>query len=135
MKKLTVEAKDENLSQVLAFVDEELEAIDCPMKTQMQIDVAVEELFVNVSHYAYTPRSGDVAVELWSTDEPKEVFIRFTDSGMPYNLLEKPDPDVTLSADKRQIGGLGIFLVKKNMDVMEYESSEGKNIVTIRKKL
>ena len=134
MKEITVKAADEELDNVIAFVTGELEAYDCPMKTQMQIEVAVEELFVNIAHYAYTPETGDATIKVDISDS-REAAITFIDSGTPYDPLAKPDPDVTLSAEERQIGGLGIYMVKKSMDDVRYEYKDGKNILTIVKKL
>ena len=130
---LTVEAADENLAQVLTFVDEQLETQGCPPKTQLQIDVAVEEIFVNIAHYAYAPETGVATIRVETQAEPKRVMISFIDHGIPYDPLAKPDPDVTLSAEDRQIGGLGIFIVKKSMDNMRYEYQDGQNILTIMK--
>ena len=130
---LTVEAADENLAQVLTFVDEQLETQGCPPKTQLQIDVAVEEIFVNIAHYAYAPETGMATIRVETQAEPKHVMISFIDHGIPYDPLAKPDPDVTLSAEDRQIGGLGIFIVKKSMDNMRYEYQDGQNILTIMK--
>ena len=133
MKELTIEAKVDNLGEVTAFVDEILEAADCSMKAQMQIDVAVEELFVNVSNYAYGDSVGDVTIRI--SVEDGNAAITLIDSGVPYDPLKKPDPDITLSAQERAIGGLGIFMVKKSIDKMEYEYTDGKNVLTITKKI
>lgn len=133
MKELTIEADVKNLEQVMTFVDEQLGTLNCPAKVQSQIDLAVEELFVNIAHYAYNPETGTVEVKVEIKENPLSVVITFKDSGMPYDPLRKPDPDVTLSAEKREIGGLGIYLVKKNMDNVSYEYEDGKNILTIRK--
>ncbi|MBR0167916.1 MAG: ATP-binding protein [Synergistaceae bacterium] len=133
MKELTMEADVKNLEQVMTFVDEQLGTLKCPAKVQSQIDLAVEELFVNIAHYAYNPETGTVEVKVEIKENPVSVVITFKDSGMPYDPLRKPDPDVTLSAEKREIGGLGIYLVKKNMDNISYEYEDGKNILTIRK--
>ncbi|MBQ4148518.1 MAG: ATP-binding protein [Clostridium sp.] len=133
MKELTIEAEIENLDKVIGFVDEQLEALECPMKAQMQIDVAVEEIFVNIAHYAYTPGKGDATVRVETDKKNRSISVTFTDRGIPYNPLEKADPDTTLSAEERQIGGLGIFMVKKSMDAMEYRREDGMNILTIRK--
>ena len=130
---ITLDAKVENVQQVTAFIDEELEKIDCPLKAQTQIDVAVDELFSNIAMYAYAPSIGTATVQLEIEDDPRAVVITFIDQGKPYNPLEKDDPDVTLSAEDRQIGGLGIFLVKKTMDDMTYRYEDGKNIVSIKK--
>ena len=135
MKELELEAKVENLSEVLAFVDEQLEAADCPMKIQMQIDIAVEEIFVNIAHYAYNPEVGTAIVRVEVLGDPPAVDITFIDKGIPYDPLAKADPDVTLSAEERQIGGLGIFMVKKSMDDVKYTYLDGHNILTIKKGL
>ena len=135
MSELTLEARLDNLQQVLSFVDGQLEALDCPMKAQMQIDVAVEELFVNIASYAYQPGAGFATVRLETEQEPLTVAITFIDRGVPYDPLAKADPDVTLSAEEREIGGLGIYMVKKSMDGMAYQYKDGQNILTIRKKL
>ncbi len=133
MQERTFDAKIENLDQVLAFVDACLEPLDASMKAQMQIDVAVEELFVNVARYAYAPETGQVTIRV----EPEDAAVAITlvDRGTPYDPLAKADPDVTLSAEDRQIGGLGIYMVKKSMDGMEYRREDGCNILTIHKKL
>lgn len=133
MAELTILASVENLEQVLAFVDAELEKMGTPPKAQMQIDVAVEELFVNIAHYAYAPETGSATIRVQPDEEKHSIAITFIDSGIPYNPLAKPDPDVTLSAEERQIGGLGIFMVKKSMDGMRYEYRNGQNVLTIEK--
>ena len=130
---LTVEAKDENLAQVLAFVDEQLEALDCPPKTQMQVDVAVEEIFVNIAHYAYAPETGKATIRVETQADPKRARITLLDRGVPYDPLARPDPDVTLSLEDRQIGGLGIYMVKKSMDEVKYEYRDGQNVLTMEK--
>ncbi len=133
MKELVIEALTDNLTELLAFVDEQLEAADCPVKTQMQIDIAAEEIFVNIANYAYKPRIGTVKVLVEVTEDPSAAEITFIDSGIPYDPLEKADPDVTLSADERQIGGLGIFMVKKTMDDVKYEYLDGHNVLMLKK--
>lgn len=135
MNELTVEARLDNLEQVLQFIDSQLEQIDCPFGIQMKIDVAVEELFVNIANYAYAPGTGLAVIRFWVEENPKTIVITFTDSGMPYNPTEKEDPDTSLSAQDRQIGGLGIFMAKKSVDDMTYLRREGKNILSIRKSL
>ena len=135
MKELEIEALVENLPKVIAFVEEQLEAADCPMKIQMQIDIAVEEIFVNIAHYAYNPETGIAMVRVEVFPDTPSVDITFIDGGVPYDPLAKDDPDVTLSADKREIGGLGIFMVKKTMDDVKYEYLNGHNILTLKKDL
>ena len=133
MKELVIDALTENLPQVLGFVDEQLEAADCPMKTQIQIDVSVEEIFVNIANYAYAPGKGMAKIRVEVGGEPLGVPITFIDSGVHYDPLAKEDPDVTLSAEERNIGGLGVFLVKNTMDDITYEYKDGQNILTLRK--
>ena len=132
---LTVEAKDENLAQVMAFIDGQLETLDCPPKAQMQIDVAAEEIFVNIAHYAYAPETGPATIRVETAPEQRTVTITFLDGGVPYDPLAKPDPDVTLSAEERQIGGLGIYMVKKSMDEVQYEYRNGQNVFMMKKAL
>ena len=134
-KELTVEARTDLLDQVIDFVNEQLEALDCPMKKQMQIDVAVEELYVNIAHYAYQPDTGPATIRVEAAQDPLAVIITFIDHGVPYNPLAKEDPDVSAPAEERQIGGLGIYMVKKSMDDMRYEYKDGQNILAIQKAL
>lgn len=135
MSELTIEAKTENLEKVLAFVDKHLEEKECAIKVQMQIDVAVEELFVNIAQYAYDSDTGMVTIQVEIQEKPLAVMITFIDNGVPYNPLTKEDPDITLAAEERQIGGLGIYMVKKTMDDITYEYKDGQNILRIRKQL
>ena len=135
MDELKISAQVEKLNEVLAFVDERLERYDCPIKIQTQIDIAVEEIFVNIANYAYAPETGDAIIKVGISEDPLEVTISFADSGVPYDPLAKEDPDITLPAEKRPIGGLGIYMVKKSMDNVEYEHKDGMNIFVIRKKL
>lgn len=135
MKELVIEAEKKNLPQVQAFIDEQLEAVGCPMQTQIAIDIAVEELFVNIASYAYDSEIGIAVVQVTVHEEPLSVEITFIDNGEQYDPLAKPDPDTTLSVNQRQKGGLGIFMVKNTMDNVCYEYKNGKNILTITKKL
>ena len=135
MKELTVNATVENIPAVTEFVNEELSALDCPLKAQMQIDVAIDELFGNIAHYAYDPDVGPATVRVSVEEDPLSVVITFIDRGKPYDPLKNADPDVSLSAEKREVGGLGIFLVKKMMDDVTYEYKDGKNILTIKKRM
>ena len=135
MKELDIEARAENLEEVIQFVDQELETADCPIKAQMQIEIAVEEIFVNIANYAYNPDTGSAVIRIEVTDDPVSVKLVFIDNGVPYDPLAKKDPDITLSAEERDIGGLGIFMVKKNMDEIHYEYKDGQNILTLIKNL
>ncbi len=133
MKEITVAATVENIETVTAFINEQLEAAECPMKAQMQIDIAIDEILSNIVHYAYGEKVGDVTVRIDFLDNPKSAVLTFTDSGVPYSPLEQSDPDISLSAEERKIGGLGIFMVRKTMDDMTYEFKDGMNILKIRK--
>ena len=135
MKELTVVATVENIETVTDFVNEQLEALDCPMKAQMQIDIAIDELFGNIAHYAYNPEVGSATVRVEVIEDPLAVTITFIDNGVPYDPLAKADPDTTLSAEERDIGGLGIYMVKKSMDDIAYEYKDGQNILKIKKYL
>ena len=135
MKELTISATVENIDAVTDFVNEQLEACDCPMKAQMQIDVAIDELFSNIAHYAYNPKVGEATVRVEVIEDPLAVVITFIDNGVPYDPLAKEDPDITLSAEERGIGGLGIYMVKKTMDEITYEYKNGQNILKIRKNI
>ena len=130
---LKLEARIENLDQVLAFIEKNLEAADCPVKVQTQICVAAEEIFVNIASYAYAPATGDAVISMAAADGTAEIVFR--DRGVPFDPLAREDPDVTLAADKRQIGGLGIYMVKKSMDEVIYRYENGENVLTLRKKL
>ena len=135
MKEINIAATVENIEVVTDFVNEHLEALDCPMKAQMQIDIAIDELFGNIAHYAYNPEVGDATVRVEIVEDPLAVVITFIDKGVPYDPLAKTDPDTTLPAEEREIGGLGIFMVKKSMDDITYEYKDGQNILTIKKNL
>lgn len=131
----TFPAKIEALSDVLGFVDQTLESYECPMKIQTAICVAIEEIFVNVAHYAYGDGEGDMTLEIGFDAESREITFRMADKGIPFDPLQKPDPDITLSAEDREIGGLGIFITKKTMDTVTYAYENGENILTMIKKI
>ncbi len=133
LKKICVEAKDENLYPVLEFAKEFLEEQGCSVKIQMLFEVCMEEWFINVAHYAYPDQTGPVEVQIKLDEETVELV--FTDSGIPFDPLEKEDPDVTLSTEEREIGGLGIYLIKKKMDEVSYRYENQKNIFMFRKKI
>ena len=133
MKELTVAATLENIPVVTAFIDEQLEALDCPMKAQMQIDIVIDELFGNIARYAYGDGTGDATVQFEFDGPTRTASVTFVDGGIPFNPLQKPDPDVTLAAEERAIGGLGIFMVKKTMDRVKYSHEKGYNVFTVQK--
>ena len=125
----------EKLPDVLSFIEQHLEEADCPPKARVQISIAAEEIFVNIANYAYAPETGNATVRVEMSAEPVTVTITFIDRGVPFNPLEKPDPDVTLPASERAIGGLGIYMTKKSMDDVQYEYHDGRNILKLKKKL
>lgn len=127
------EASDDKLHEVLGLVEQELEAHDCNMKTTMMITVIVEEVFVNIAHYAYEGAKGDAIVSI--DFEGDDVIIAFKDKGIPFDPLAKEDPDITAPVEDRQIGGLGIYMVKQTMDDVKYERVDDTNIFTLRKKI
>ncbi len=135
MQELTLQADLEHLEQALSFVDSQAEALGCPMRKQLQLQVAVEELFVNVASYAYAPGSGPVTLQAEVEQSPLTLVIRLIDRGIPYNPLEKADPDVHLPVQERQIGGLGILLAKKNLDELQYDYLGGCNILSLKKRI
>ncbi len=132
---LELDAVPENLQELQSFVEEHLEAADCPARAEMQIGVAVEEIFVNIASYAYAPETGKTKIRVEISEEPVTVTITFLDHGVPYDPLAKADPNTKLPAEERQIGGLGVFLTKKLMDDVSYEYRGGQNILTLKKKL
>ena len=126
-----IDAKLENVSDAIDFVSKEAEDLPFSLRDKHQIEIAIDEIVSNVARYAYKDKSGKTAVRI-DTDS-NGITITITDSGVPYNPLEKPDPDVTLSAEEREIGGYGIYIVKKVMDEVTYEYKDNKNIFTMRK--
>ena len=128
-------AETEALIDVLGFVEEMLESYGCPMKIQTTICVAIEEVFVNVAHYAYGDEPGEVELGISFDETDCTVTFRMKDKGIAFDPLNKEDPDITLSAEDREIGGLGIFITKKAMDDVTYAYENGENVLTMVKKL
>ena len=133
MKQIKVKADTAELDNVLSFADAILEELGCSVKAQMQIDIAIEEIFVNIAHYAYPESEGEAVIYVEPGESGSSVTITFEDEGIQYDPLKNEDPDITLSAEDRPIGGLGIFMVKKSMDEVSYEYKDGKNRLTIKK--
>jgi sigma-B regulation protein RsbU (phosphoserine phosphatase) len=128
-------ARVEALPEVIGFVEQSLEGFECPMKIQTAVCVAIEEVFVNVARYAYGDGEGEATLGIGFDEHSREVTFKITDKGIPFDPLKKPDPDITLSADDREIGGLGIFITKKTMDTVSYSYENGENILTMIKKI
>ena len=135
MKEIVLKAQIDNLYKVLDFVEEELDLRNCKTKTKSQVLVAVEEIFVNIASYAYEGGDGEVKIMVSFDADSNVVSIVFIDSGIKYNPIAKEDPDIKLSADKRPIGGLGIYITKKFFDELIYDYKSGKNILTMKKKM
>lgn len=133
MKSITVEAAIQNVETVTEFVNTVLEENDCPMKVQMQIDVAIDEIFGNIAYYAYGNGCGNATIQIEIEKDLPGIVLTFIDQGIPYNPLENKEPDITLDIEEREIGGLGIFLVKKTMDALSYEYVDGQNVLTLKK--
>ncbi len=134
-KELVLEATVENLSVVNAFIDELLASVEYSLKKRFQLDLVVEEIFVNIANYAYGEGTGQAVLRFSLQQDPPKMKIVFMDEGVAYDPLAKDEPDVTLPMEERNIGGLGIFLVKKNVEDIQYERKDGKNILTIYKDL
>ena len=130
-----MEAIRENIPRITEFVDAELEQLDCSVKAQMAIDIALDEVLANITNYAYTPGTGKVEVSVGYDAQERTAVIAFRDSGIPFDPLQREEPDTTLSAEDREIGGLGIFLVRKLMDDVQYRRENDTNILTLRKKI
>ena len=133
IKKLVLEAKVENLVAVNEFVDEILQPLNCSMKIQMQLELAVEEIFVNIANYAYGESTGKAFITGRILENPLRLELVFMDEGTPYNPLARKDPDLEQKMEDRAIGGLGIYLVKKNVEEITYSYQEGKNVLTLCK--
>ncbi|NCB33553.1 MAG: ATP-binding protein [Erysipelotrichia bacterium] len=135
MTHLTIEASVKSIDSVTDFVNEQLDSLGCSMKIQMQIDIAVDEIFSNIANYAYPEINGNAEIIVDSVNNPRGVRITFRDQGMKFNPLTLPDPDVTASAENRSAGGLGIFIVRNSMDRTEYKYEDGFNVFSITKNL
>ena len=132
---LEIEAATENLEEVQSFVEDRLQTAPCTMKTKMQIGVAVEEVFVNIAHYAYAPEKGNAKVRVELVGDPAAALISFTDRGMPYDPLARTDPDIKAPVEERDVGGLGVYMTKKLMDDVTYAYVDGQNVLTLKKNL
>jgi sigma-B regulation protein RsbU (phosphoserine phosphatase) len=129
-KKLTLDAKAENLAEVIGFINDELEKSSFSADAINEIDIAAEEIFMNIVNYAYKPETGkaDIYVKI-----SNNAIIRFEDTGREYNPIEQAEPELNKSPASRDVGGLGIFMVKNIMDDIEYTRDGDKNILIITK--
>jgi anti-sigma regulatory factor (Ser/Thr protein kinase) len=130
-----LEAVPENFAAAQEQVRAFLAPCSCSMRTLLELDMLVEEIFINIASYAYPDERGTAAIDLALNDKKDAITITFRDSGIPYNPLEKPSPDLSSPASARQIGGLGIFLVQKYADQLSYVYEDGENRLSLRKVL
>lgn len=135
MDTLTVPAKTEELETVYAFIEKKLAALNCSERTLFQLRLAVEEIFVNIASYAYFPKDGEAEIRCEVLEDPLRAEIQFLDSGMPFDPLAREDADTSEEGLMGREGGLGILLIKNMMDSVQYSYEDGKNILTILKKL
>ncbi|HBU12909.1 MAG TPA: ATP-binding protein [Clostridiales bacterium] len=126
-------AEAENLAEVMTYVQDGLKEAGCPPQTLRQILLAVEEIFVNIAHYAYRGEKGFVTVKYARLDSPARYALWFCDAGVPFDPTARDAPDISTDLRNRQIGGLGIFLVREMMDKMTYTRENGRNIIYIEK--
>lgn len=134
MKSIVVPANNAHVDEVTGFVLEQLETYDCPVAARMQVELAIEEIFVNISSYAYHPVEGEAEVRCEVLEDPLRIIVQFLDGGKPYDPLARGEADISREAILAHPGGLGIHLVKKTMDDVSYAYENGKNILTILKK-
>lgn len=132
---ITVPAEIGKLKDVNDFIVEKLNELDCSPRAQIQLEIAIEEIFVNIANYAYNPIIGKATVRMDVDEEANTVSLQFEDEGTPYNPLAREDPDITLGVEERGVGGLGIYMTKKSMDDVGYSYKNGKNILVITKKI
>lgn len=132
---IEIEADVKNWPEVQSFLASFLERKACPLKAQLHIETAVEEIFVNISSYAYPNKNGNVSITVSKDDQANKFQVIFKDQGLAWDPLSKADPDITLPSSKRTLGGLGIFMVKKLMNHTHYERSGDENVFTIEKRI
>ena len=135
MDSLIVPARTDALDTVTDFVEEKLASFECPMRTILQLRLAVEEVFVNIASYAYQPGEGEAEIRCEILEEPLRMWIQFLDSGRPFDPLAREEADTSEEGLMSREGGLGILLVKNVMDEVTYNYKDGKNILTLTKKL
>ena len=134
MATLTVPAQTEQVDKLQELLHGQLDETDCPMGMVLQLELVVEEAFVNIATHAYSKPGGTAVFSCEVDKDEKLIMLRFQDWGIPFNPLARPDPDTTLKAEERKIGGLGIYLIKKTMDRCEYAYEDGSNILTVYKR-
>ena len=134
-RSIDIEAMAENWPQVSDFIEQQLNAAGCPVKEKNHLLIAAEEIFSNISKFAYAPDKGEAVIRVNVQEDPLMVTLTFMDHGVQFDPLDRKDPDVTLSAEDREIGGLGLFIVKNTMDEVSYRYVDGMNILTLKKSI
>lgn len=132
MYEIEVNSNKDNLEKVLSFIEDCISSSDVSMKSKLQLELAIEEIFVNIVSYAYGDNEGEIKIHCDLQKNPLKIAIKFIDYGKPFNPLDVDTPDVSADIENRNIGGLGLFLVKKNVNDIYYEYNN-KNILTIEK--
>lgn len=135
MSSIIVPANDDGPDAVTGFVQEQLAQHDCPDKALFQIEVAIEEIMVNIASYAKLSDDDGVEVRCDILDDPLRIVLQFLDRGIPFDPLATGDPDISPEALEERVGGLGIFMVRKMMDDVSYAYEDGKNTLTVLKSL
>jgi anti-sigma regulatory factor (Ser/Thr protein kinase) len=135
MEQLTVKAVLDNLERMLEFVTNAARNAGATKTLQNTLRLVCEEALVNVINYAYPGSEGELTITADIRPVPPAIVLEIADSGFAFNPLDRPDPDTTLPAGQRQIGGLGIFIIKKNMDKVAYRREGGRNVLTMEKRL
>lgn len=135
MQRFTVDAAIENIPAITDFVNSQLKAHACPLQTQYEIDIAIDEIVSNVARYGYPSGKGEITVQVQWQENPLTVVIVFIDQGIAYNPLRQKEPNLTLCAQERPVGGLGIFMVKHMMDNVQYERRGRENVLSLSKQM
>ncbi len=134
MKECVLEAKIDNIYKLADFLEEQLSKLKVSMAEDMKINLVMEELFVNIANYAYAPKTGICTIRAEVFPEENAIALTFIDRGIPFNPLKRKDPDVTLSAKERRVGGLGIYMAKREVDEIIYRREGGQNILWLKKR-
>ena len=135
MSQITLDATEQSLNSVVDFVDMVLDHIECPTRARRQIHVVADEIFSNIARYAYGHDTGDATVRMGFESPNHMLVLTFEDHGKPFDPCRSDDPDTALTIEDRPVGGLGIFMVKQMMDVVEYCRRNGCNVLTLKKQL
>ena len=130
---IEISALIENWNIVYDFLNDCMDKFRLEGKLRTEVLLSCEEIYVNVAHYAYSGRTGSVSIKIEYKNEQKKLKIEFTDSGIPFDPTKLKEPNIGDPIEKRKIGGLGVFMVKKMMDSVEYRYEFGQNNLTLTK--